>query len=81
MAQTFRGRRRQEPDVYAEELALSDRADLRAQWEAVRPRVQRTLKALGPTGTPWLLWSLRARAKLERAVKDGIPAMRRQLGS
>ncbi|MBX3744330.1 MAG: dynamin family protein [Verrucomicrobiae bacterium] len=63
------------------ELALRDRADLRALWAGIRDRTARAIALMGP-GRLALAFDLgRQIARLEKLVTREIPALRRDPGS
>jgi hypothetical protein len=66
--------------AFERELALADRADLRADWEAVKERTLRTVQTLGPAQAGGGWGSGRLVGRLERSLETEIPALRRDLG-
>lgn len=62
------------------ELTLRDRADLRAQWNAVRERTARAVQLLGPGRLARQMGLSLQLARLEKAVTRDMPALRRDLG-
>lgn len=66
-------------NLYAKELRLDDRADLRARWESIKPRVRTSLEAVGPLQMPGVHSIRKQLGRLERAMEEDIPRMRRSL--
>jgi len=62
------------------ELSLRDRTDLRALWDAIRPRTARAVQFLGPAHLSVAFGLGRQISRLQKAVHDEIPALRRDLG-
>ncbi|MBL9128369.1 MAG: dynamin family protein, partial [Verrucomicrobiales bacterium] len=66
--------------AFESELSLRDRADLRALWEAIRPRTARAVQWLGP-GRLSVAFGLALQiSRLHKAITQDIPALRRDLG-
>ncbi|MFP4281473.1 MAG: hypothetical protein ACLFU2_02505, partial [Opitutales bacterium] len=66
-------------DLYRQELAWEQRADLHALWERVRPRVLNTLDLLGFGQLPHGFGFRRQLRKLASLLESDIPRLRRQL--
>ncbi len=66
--------------IFRKELALRERADLRAAWESVRTQTMGSLKALGPARLPGALTTWRLLKRLERVIDQDVPRFRRQPG-
>lgn len=67
--------------IYARELTLGERSDLKGTWEAVKDRTITTLKAIGPAHVPHLFrWSQDLK-RLRRSIDKDIPALRRDIAS
>lgn len=64
---------------YRKELSLHDRADLRALWDQVRPRVLNSLKLLGHRKLPVGFGFRRQLRRLDGLVENDLPKMRRRL--
>jgi len=65
--------------AYRRELTWHDRVDLRARWERVRPRVQKSLELLGAKGLPTGRAFRKQLRRLDDVVERGIPKLRRSL--
>ena len=65
--------------AYQRELAVHDRADLRALWEIVRDKVLDTLKVVGPNQLPHSFASRRQLRRLEDVMDDEVPTFRRDI--
>ncbi len=62
------------------ELSLQNRADLLADWAAVRERTARAVRLVGPSRLGGGFGLGRHVARLERALEQDIPALRRDFG-
>jgi GTPase SAR1 family protein len=65
--------------AYRRELALQDRADLRALWERVRPKVVKSLELLGARRLPKGFGIRRQLRELENVMETEIPKLRRDI--
>ena len=65
--------------IYARELALEERADLRALWEGGHARIRISLKALGPMSVPGPFRIRKLLARVEKTIKEEVPQLRRGL--
>ena len=65
--------------IYARQLALEDRADLRALWEGGQARIHISLKALGPMSVPGPFKIRKLLARVEKTIKEEVPQLRRGL--
>ncbi|MCS1410294.1 MAG: GTPase Der [Verrucomicrobia subdivision 3 bacterium] len=66
--------------AYSNEITLGERLDLRAAWVGIREGMTRSLKVTPPTKFPLRMTRLRLLRRLERAIYDEIPKLRRQVG-
>lgn len=66
--------------AYHKDLAVHDRADLRAIWDSVRKSVSDTLTLLEPKGISRSVSTWRLTRRLEAIVTEEIPTLRRDLG-
>jgi hypothetical protein len=66
-------------EAYHRELALQDRADLRALWDKVRAGTLKSLAILGARGLPGGYAHRRQLRRLEVAIETEIPALRREI--
>jgi predicted GTPase len=62
------------------ELLLRDRADLRALWDAIRPRTTRAVALVSPARLAVAFGLGRRIARLQKLVTQEIPALRRDVG-
>jgi GTPase SAR1 family protein len=65
--------------AYRRELALQDRADLRALWEKVRPKVLKSFELLGAHRLPAGFGFRKRLRRLETVIETEIPALRRDI--
>lgn len=65
--------------AYRRELAVHDRADLRAMWEIVRDKVLDTLKIIGPNQLAHNFSSRRQLRRLEEVMEEEVPGLRRDI--
>ena len=65
--------------AYNHEIGLSERQDLQALWTSVRKGMPHSLQAIPPSQYPFRLTRRRLIQELEKAVKNNIPQLRRQL--
>jgi hypothetical protein len=66
-------------DLYARDLALDDRADLRALWESVKPGVKTTLHAVGADKLPGPRGIRKHISRIDKTLNEEVPRMRRTL--
>ena len=66
--------------AYNHEIGLSERQDLQALWKSVRKEMPHSLQAIPPSNFPFRLTRLRLIQELEKAIKNDILQLRRQLG-
>ncbi len=65
--------------AYRRELALQDRADLRALWEKVRPKAIKSFALLGPGRLPKGFGLRKQLRQLELVMETEIPKLRRDI--